>query len=75
MWGVGKNCVAAMKFAILGFYSFGGQDSAYIFCSDGARAPLRGAGFQFGSNFNYNNIDFSDDFPVIFWYIHIMLLL
>ena len=27
-----------------------------------------------GSNFNSKNHHFSDDFPVIFWYIHIMLL-
>ena len=39
MWAVGENCVAAMKFGILGFYSSGGQDSAHLFCSDGSWGP------------------------------------
>ena len=38
---VGENCVAAMKFEILGFYSSGGQASAHLFCSDGGQAPSK----------------------------------
>ena len=54
------------------------------FCSDVAQAHVKkisgGGGLfnprgaLFRSNFNYKNHKFSDDFPVICWYIHIMLL-
>ena len=33
-----------------------------------------GGGGLLRSSFNPKNHHFSDDFPVIFWYIHIMLL-
>ena len=35
MWALGKNCVAAMKFKISGFYRSRGQAPAHF--SDGAR--------------------------------------
>ena len=37
-------------------------------------AFLSPGGGLFRSNFNPKNHNFSDDFPVIFWYIHMMLL-
>ena len=49
----------------------------------GGAGPLNffqgGGGFStpggfFRSNLNPKNHNFSDDFPVIFWYIHMMLL-
>ena len=59
----------------------------HTFCAQGGggggTGPLKyfqgGGGFStpgglFRSNFNPKNNYFSDDFPVIFWYIHIMLL-
>ena len=59
----------------------GSQTSAHLLCSGGAQAPsifFRGPfqlqGGLFRSNFNPKNHHFSDDFPVIFWYIHIMLV-
>ena len=73
MWAVGENCVAAIKFEISGFYSSGGQASAHLFCS-GGRGLFNPRGGLFRSNFKSKNHHFSDDFPVIFWYIHMMLL-
>ena len=32
---MGENCATAIKFEILGFYRYGGQASAHLFCSDG----------------------------------------
>ena len=62
-------------------YYPGFQASAHFFCSGGARPAskfLGGGLFIPGSllrlNFNPKNNYFSDDFPVIFWFIHIMLL-
>ena len=42
--------------------------------SGGAFQPKGGGGGLFRSNLNPKIHHFSDDCPVIFWYIHIMLL-
>ena len=55
------------------FYAQVGPCPPQIFSGGGgAFQPQEGL---FKSNFNPQNHDFSDDFPVIFWYIHIMLLI
>ena len=56
------------------------QASAHLLCSGGAQAPsdfFRGGGGLFNSRggglFRSTFNHFSDDFPAIFWYIHIMI--
>ena len=61
------------------------QASAHILCSGGGGGspPLQkfsggglfnSRGGLFRSNLNPKKLNFSDDFPVIFWFIHTMLL-
>ena len=52
------------------FAQGGGGRPPYFFSGGGGRLQ----GELFRSNFNPKNNHFSDDFPVIFWYINIMLL-
>ena len=49
----------------------------HTFCAQGGPGPPHFFQLQGGlvrSNFNPINHNFSDDFPVILWYIHMMLL-
>ena len=70
-----------MKFQV--FTAPGARLLHTSFAQMGPRPPLnifRGEAFQpqrglFRSKLNSKNHNFSDEFPVIFWYIHIMLLI
>ena len=53
------------------FFAQVGPGPLIFFQGGGAFQPQGGL---FRSNFNPKNHNFPDDFPVIFWYIHIMLL-
>ena len=44
---MGDNCANAMKFEILGFYRYGCQASAHLFCSDQAPQFFQGGGGAF----------------------------
>ena len=86
MWAVGENRVAIMKFQISNFHCYGVRLLHTFFAQmgpgplnffqerGGGLFNIRGGGGFFRSNFNSKNHHFSDDFPVIFWYIHSMLL-
>ena len=76
MWAVGENCVAAMKFDFSGFYSSGGQDFAHLFFrwAPGPLIFFQGGLFDPKGDLFRSNHHFSDDFLVMFCYIHIILL-
>ena len=44
---MGENCANAMEFEILGFYRYGGQASAHLFCSDGPGPSIFSGGWLF----------------------------
>ena len=62
------------QFRLLQTFVLRGARPHLTFFSRGGGWAFSTPGGLFRSNFNPKYNHFSDDFPVIFWYIHIMLL-